>query len=968
MKKILVIDGNSIINRAFYGLHLLRAANGKYTNAIYGMVNMVKRQMDALQPDYAAVAFDVKAPTFRHKMYAEYKAGRRPTPPELLAQFPDAKACLQAMGIHVLSMPGWEADDIQGTVARMAAQLPEAHAYILTGDRDLLQLIDDRTTVLLAGNRDTEPYDTHAFFAKYGINPSQFVDAKALMGDSSDHIPGVPGVGEKTALKLISLCGSLEGVYRMLTAPEERSPEVARAMTDGLCRKLTEGRESARMSRELAQIVCDVPLGIGPEDLAYTGVCNDKLYELFVSLEFNAFIAKFRLHAPAAADRSDLSDAAPLSSGRAEGAAASADATVDSDAGEDGLRRSDMSPFSAMAAAIASAAAATSTLSAKKTVSPCGENESAADAAAPNDATAVPEDDGAASAGGKGTADATLQNNKAQSTLPCFLAEEIPVLRPASLSEVHFSEGVCLSVACFDEEWHLYHPAVGEVICHCADTEIAPYLDGSHPIICYDSKALWHRMRRAGITLGCVPRDVMLSAYLFRGGDGQVSVDSLCLSLLGCTREAVGEKQAAMLWTLDEVLLPRLRAMGCDELATEVEWPLALVLAEMEETGFALDREGMAAFGQELTHECDALTERIYVQAGHPFNLNSTKQLATVLFEELQLPARKKTKSGYSTDAETLEELRDAHPIVEDILDYRQVAKLNATYATGLLAAVDENGRLHTDFKQALTATGRLSSAEPNLQNIPVRTKLGERMRRYFVTKPGWVLVDADYSQIELRLLAHLSGDEKMIAAFRSGEDIHARTAADIAGIPVSEVTPEMRKRAKAINFGLMYGMGAHSLAKDLHITQKQAKEYMERYFASFPSVGAYLDGTVEAASEVGYTATLFGRRRYIPQLRATNAVERALGKRLAMNSPVQGTAADIMKMATLRAHRILREQIPEARLVMQVHDELIVETPKEKAEQTARLLCEAMENTASLSLPLSAAAGIGENWLDAKD
>lgn len=932
MKKILIIDGNSIINRAFYGLRLLRASNGRYTNAVYGMINIIKRQIDALQPDYAAVAFDVKAPTFRHKMYDEYKAGRKPTPPELLSQFPDAKECLEGMGIHVLSLAGWEADDIQGTVARMAADLPDTHAYVLSGDRDLLQLIDDKTTVLLAGNQSTDAYDEAAFFAKYGIYPSQFVDAKALMGDSSDHIPGVPGVGEKTAMKLISLCGSLDGVYRMLESPDARTPEIAKAMTDGLCRKLTEGRDSAYMSQKLARICCEVPLGLSPDDLRYHGIDNDRLYRIFLALEFGGYITRFRLVPPHTDSKSD---------------------------GWEDFSGDAAFSFGDEAAAIAAKADTMSTLpNNAKAVRNVGTPDAPGDriGSSAHDASVSDAAEKAAEEGGN-----SVSVNR-------FQPEEISVKEVSTLSDAAFGEGVCLSVARFDEKWHLYSPDSGEIVCDCADSELAPFLDGSREIVCYDSKALWHRMRDAGVTMACVPRDVMLSGYLFRGGDGQVSVESLALSLVGRTREEAGERQAALLYALDEALLPRLQEMGSYTLAKDVEWPLALVLGEMEETGFALDTEGMAAFGNELTHECEALTERIYALAGHPFNLNSPKQLAQVLFEELKLPAQKKTKSGYSTDAETLENLRDAHPIVADLLDYRQVAKLNATYAVGLLAAVGEDGRLHTDFKQALTATGRLSSAEPNLQNIPVRTKLGERMRRYFVTRPGWVLADADYSQIELRLLAHLSGDGNMIAAFRDGEDIHARTAASIAGVPTDEVTPEMRKNAKAINFGLMYGMGAHSLSKDLHITQKQAKAYIDSYFASFPSVGAYLDGAVEAAAQLGYTETLYGRRRYVPQLRSSKAVERAFGKRLAMNSPVQGTAADIMKMATLRVWKRLREEVPEARLVMQVHDELIVETPLEKAELTAKLLCEEMEKTVSLRVPLSASAGIGANWLEAKD
>ncbi|MBP5209240.1 MAG: hypothetical protein J6125_00110, partial [Clostridia bacterium] len=524
-----------------------------------------------------------------------------------------------------------------------------------------------------------------------------------------------------------------------------------------------------------------------------------------------------------------------------------------------------------------------------------------------------------------------------------------------------------LAVEMVGETMHLYAPEIGEIIQNVENGQIPPVFGAEYTIVCYDSKAWWHRLRAAGITPGAGMRDVMLAGYLWRGGDGSAARDALAFSLLHVTTQEVGDAQAALLWRLEEALEERLAADGMLTLAREVEWPLATLLGEMEETGFMIDRAGMQAFGQELAALMEDLADRIRFAAGHPFNVQSTKQLATVLFEELGLPAKKKTKSGYSTDAETLEALRGAHPIIEDILEYRQVSKLYATYAVGLTEAADENDRIHTDFKQALTATGRLSSAEPNLQNIPVRTEMGQRMRRYFVARPGYVLVDADYSQIELRLLAHLSGDERMIAAFAAGADIHTSTAATVFGVSDERVTPEMRKRAKAINFGIVYGMGAHSLAQDLGIPQKMAKAYIDSYFASFPKIGAYLEGSVREAAERGYSLTMYGRRRYIPQLRSAKASERALGRRLALNSPIQGSAADLMKMAMLRVRDALAREVPQARLVMQVHDELIVETPKETAEATAAILRREMEATARLSVALSASAGVADNWLDAK-
>ena len=884
MKKILVVDGNSIINRAFYGLRLLQTAEGKYTNAIYGMINIISRQMDQLRPDYAAVAFDVKAPTFRHKMYDEYKAGRHATPPELLAQFPDAKACLTAMGLHVLEMPGWEADDIQGTVARMAQGQEDTHAYILTGDRDLLQLIDSKTTVVLVGNKETLHYHKEEFVEKYGITPEQYVDAKALMGDSSDHIPGVPGVGEKTAMKLISLCGSLEGVYHDLNQKESLPKDVQKVFSDGLCKKLNEGKDSAKLSYALAKICTEVPLEKTLTELSYEGVQNDDLYRLFISLEFHAFLAKFKLTPPSSAEKS-----------------------------EEGKWEESFSDDDFFAA----------------------------------------------------QAPASNEEPTAEKSFIAPLESEVKTLCCEGVTALNLPEK--LAIAFDSESLHFYAPNIGECKLLLENTQIPPSIFENKQLICYDSKALWHWLNRHSIPLGSTPFDVMLAAYLWRGGDGQIKTDALALPLLKCEPESYAHAPAAMLFALAAVLEDKLKQDGMLELAKDIEFPLAIVLAEMEQNGFMLNKDGMVAYSNELAEELEGLRLRICMQAGHDFNINSTKQLGQVLFEELGLPVQKKTKSGFSTDAETLEKLKDAHPIVADILDYRQISKLHSTYGVGLPLAADENGRIHTDFKQALTTTGRLSSAEPNLQNIPVRTKMGEKMRSYFITYPDYVLVDADYSQIELRLLAHLSGDEKMIEAFKSGADIHSETAASVFGVAREEVTSELRKRAKAVNFGIVYGMGAHSLSEDLHIPQKEAKAYIENYFATYPKIGQFFADTVEEATDKGYTTTLFGRRRYIPQLKATKALEKALGKRLAMNSPLQGTAADIMKKAMLLVHKRLKEELPEAKLVMQVHDELIVEAPKSKAELAAKIVKEEMEAAASLKLPLTADAGVGENWLAAK-
>ncbi|MBO5788580.1 MAG: DNA polymerase I, partial [Clostridia bacterium] len=874
MRNILVVDGNSIINRAFYGLRLLQTAQGKYTNAIYGMVNMISRQIESLNPTYAAVAFDVKAPTFRHQMFDAYKAGRRPTPPELLSQFPDAKDCLRAMGIHVLELPGWEADDLQGTVASMTKTNENTHAYILTGDRDLLQLIDENITVLLAGNHETTAYDKERFFEKYGILPSQYVDAKALMGDSSDNIPGVPGIGEKTAMKLISLCGSLDGVYDALEHKDTRTPEVAKALTDSVARKLTEGKDSAYLSQKLARICTDAPMSETLSELTYEGVHNDQLYRLFVSLEFHGFLTKFKLTPPAA---------------KADDSAAW-DTFTDDDLFEDAEPSAPVSPT---------------------------------------------------------TEKSFILTEEEISAIPQTIYTDINALC-AILPDA-------FAISYSDTEIHFYAESIGECTLLFANGQLPPSIFKNKEIICYDSKALWHTLSESGITLKMPPKDVMLEGYLWRGGDGQIKVESLCLALLRCQSELFADKPAALLWHLNLALTQKLKEEGMYALLTDIELPLAIVLAEMEKQGFKLDRAGMISYGEELSQMAEGLTERIYAAAGHPFNIQSPKQLGQVLFEELGLPAKKKTKSGFSTDAETLEKLKDSHAIVADILEYRQVTKLLSTYAVGLVSAADKNDRIHTDFKQAHTATGRLSSAEPNLQNIPVRTKMGERMREFFITEPNWVLLDADYSQIELRLLAHLSGDEAMLEAFRQGIDIHASTASTVFGVPLQQVTGELRKRAKAINFGIVYGMGAYSLSEDLQIPPKQAKEYIDSYMASYPKIAHYLENTIAEATENGYTTTLLGRRRYIPQLKSTKAVEKALGRRLAMNSPIQGTAADIMKLAMICVDKRLKADVPSAHLVMQVHDELIVEVPQEESEKAARLLSEEMEKVVSLALPLVA-------------
>ena len=842
MKKILVIDGNSIINRAFYGIRPLTTKSGKHTNAIYGMINIVSKQMKALSPDYAAVTFDLKAPTFRHKMYDHYKEGRHPTPPELLSQFEDAKECLALMGLKILELEGYEADDIQGTVARMAHAAEEpTESYILSGDRDLLQLIDDKTTVLLAGNSDTTPMREAEFTEKYGVRPDQFVDMKALMGDSSDNIPGVAGVGEKTAANLIKAFGSLDGIYENIDDKQ---------ISKGVREKLIRDKKNAYLSQTLARILTNAPIGKTLEDLAFTGPDKAGLYAKFTELELVSFITKFGL------DKTD--EAAPTE-------------------GED-----------------------------------VKYNFTEADA------------------------DSIIKN-----------------------------AGERFAIEVKGEKLYLCNKMEQNLVFSGDFSVLSPLFEDKE-IICYDAKALIHLFEKVGVKAAGKTRflDLMMYGYLLNPGGGASGIEALSSMFLGKT---VGKDEpcpAAML-ALEEVMRKRIEEDGMAGVLDTLELPLVPILADMESTGFKIDRKGMLEYADALATLADGLKQSIYMQAGGEFNINSPKQLGEVLFVRLGLPCFKKTKSGFSTDAETLEELRSHSPIIDDILEYRQVTKLIGTYAAALPEVADESDRIHTEFKQALTATGRLSSADPNLQNIPIRTKMGRQMRRYFIAREGYSLVDADYSQIELRLLAHISDDYTMCEAFRSGDDIHTKTAAAVFGVPEESVSEEMRKRAKAVNFGIIYGISGFSLSKDIGTTPTQATKYIKSYLMNYPSIDAYLENVVKDAAANGYTTTPMGRRRYIPELTSTNGNMRAFGKRIAMNAPIQGAAADIMKLAMIRVYNALKAELPDAKLVMQVHDELIVEVRDCDVEKCKEIVKREMESVAELSVPLTVDVTSGKSWLD---
>ncbi len=839
MKKLLCIDGNSILNRQFYGIRPLSAKDGFPTNAIFGFVNVLLKQLESLSPDYIAVAFDLKAPTFRHKMYDEYKAGRRPSPEELVKQFPAAKELCRAMGIHVLELEGYEADDILGTLAKMAENCgEETEAYVLTGDRDSLQLISNKTKVLLATNTDTVLFDESAFYEKYGVGADRFVDVKALMGDSSDNIPGVPGIGEKTAFKLIAEQGSLDKIYENIENM---------GLTPSVKNKLSVGRDSAYLSQTLARIMCDVPLGITLGDISYKGIDRAKTRSLLLRYELSGAIKRLGLD---------------------------------------------------------------------KEESPAAQDD-----------------------GGASVADVK--------------ARDIP---EGGLPGEWYALSLSGDIAYLCDGENLYSVLI---------SKLEPYLAHKKHLITHDCKSLYKILEGYGISYRSCYFDTMLAAYVDDSSQGSYDLDRLITSYLGDVRreDASDALYIAKMWQNIE---ERLKESGQLSLLYDIEMPLAAALADMELEGIRIDCEGIREYGEYLEQTANSLESRIFVAAGEEFNVNSPKQLGEVLFEKLMLPFGKKTKTGYSTSADVLERLKKYHPIIEDILDYRQMTKLKGTYVDGLLKLVDKSGRLHTTFKQTGTATGRLSSANPNLQNIPIRTEAGRRFRKYFKAKDEeHVLIDADYSQIELRVLAHLSADRHMTAAFNSGEDIHSATACRIFGVRADGVTIEMRKRAKAINFGILYGMGDFSLADDLKISRAMAKEYIDSYLSSYSGIESYLEDTIKLAKEQGYTTTMFSRRRYIPELNAPNKMVRNFGERVARNSPIQGSSADIIKIAMINVSRRLKESGLGAKLLLQVHDELLLECPREHAEAVQAILTEEMENAVKLAVPLLVEAKCGDSWFD---
>ena len=848
--KVLAIDGNSILNRAYYGIRFLSNSKGIPTNALTGYVNIIYKHIEALRPDLTVVAFDRKAPTFRHGLYDGYKANRKGMPDELAVQLPYAKEISEYMGFRILESDGFEADDLLGTVSRRC-KASGGFCYILTGDRDSLQLIDDEYThVLLAGNTDTVLFDEAKFFEKYQTKPTGLIDIKALMGDSSDCIPGVKGIGEKTAVSLIAQYGSLDKVYENAdTLPVGPSAKA----------KIIADKDMAYLSRTLAEIKCDVDIDVD----VTKSISPDfpRLKDLLNELEMLSVLKKIT---PYFTDKNEKEDITPI-------------------------------------------------------------------------------------------------------TAPVFTEKNV------SLSELENAIANGYSSASFDFENNAIYISNGKEVLSSSVSfdELLSFVSSNISKLCvYDSKLVYRYLLSHGKALKETALfDVMLASYVVNSGLQKHNIERVISQYLHIDEESIETSKAAYYTALLFVKLSALlKETEQEKLYFDVELPLALVIADMEDAGFYVDKDGLAAFGKELEKDIKECEERIYFLTGEEFNINSPKQLGHILFEQMGIPAKKKTKTGYTTDAETLEPLAPYYPVIAEVLDYRALTKLKSTFIDAMIKVVSEkDGRIHTSFNQATTATGRLSSAEPNLQNIPIRQQRGRELRKYFMGAENKVLVDADYSQIELRLLAEISNDETFIDTFKNGEDIHRKTASNVFGVPKELISSELRTRAKAINFGIVYGISAFSLAKDINTSVAEAKRYIDNYLARYKGVNEYLSSIVESARRNGFVTTLFGRRRYIPELSSDKKMLQGFGERVARNSPIQGTAADIIKLAMVNVHKRLAE-FKGAKLVLQVHDELIIETDEASASAVAEMLQSEMENVCKTAVPLKVDVKVGKTWFDTKE
>lgn len=859
--KLLVIDGNSIINRAYYGIKLLSTKDGVYTNAVFGFLNMMKRFEDMCSPDAVAVAFDVHAPTFRHKMYDAYKAGRHAMPDELRSQMPIVKNLLHLLGIKTVECEGWEADDILGTLAARCRKEGN-ECFIATGDRDSLQLAHGGVKVLLAKTKSTDVMDEQAIAVEYGVTPQQLIQVKALQGDSSDNIPGVTKVGPKTALDLIARFKTLDGVYENI---DDES------IKKGTRTHLIEDKEQAYLSLELGTIRTDAPIDTDINSYLLGDFDKNAAAGEFLRLELYSLMDKYNLNANEA-----ITQSAPEK---------------------------------------------------------------------PREITRLT------------CVDADYLLKKIGDDDAYFY----PLIIDGQITDLLFAFG-------------------DEIIVMPSETPEYKYFvrnffeNEKCKKFTYNSKYLHRLAADLGVECKSVCGDLMLSAYLLKPSDSNYGIEHLCLDYnvpmpefknsLGSNDENV--VYAAVIKPLFDKTDALLDEANQTDLLQNIELPLARVLAKMEHVGFCVDKKGIEEFGKSLSSRINELTDLIYKEVGHEFNINSPKQLGVALFEELKLPCKKKTKSGYSTNAEVLESLRYDHAVIEYILEYRSLTKLKSTYCDGLLKVIAPDGRIHTSFNQVETRTGRISSLEPNLQNIPIRTPLGRELRKFFIAGDGETLIDADYSQIELRVLADLSNDENMINAFNSGVDIHTTTASQVFGLPVDMITKELRSRAKAVNFGIVYGIGAFSLAKDIGVSRKEAQEYINNYLATFSGVDKYMNHMIELAKERGYSETLFNRRRYLPELSSSNHMLRAFGERVARNMPIQGTAADIIKIAMVKVDKRLTDENMKSRLILQVHDELIVEAPEDEAQKALEIVTQEMENACKMKVCLRADGKIGKTWFDA--
>lgn len=844
--KLLVVDGNSILNRAFYGIRLLTTKDGQFTNAIYGFLTMLLKIQEDVTPDAVAIAFDLKAPTFRHKAYDGYKSNRKGMPEELHQQLQPLKDLLTLLGYTIITKEGYEADDILGTLSH-TCKVNGDECVLATGDRDSLQLINDKVTVRLAstkgGKANAILYDEKKIMEDYGVTPRQLIEIKAIQGDSSDCIPGIPGIGPKGAGDLIQRLNNLDYIYENLDTID---------IKDGMRKKLRENKDSAYMSRMLGEIKLDIPIDTDINHYLVNCTQPDEASRMMAKLELFSLIDKFKLK----------------------------------------------------------------------------EVESAEE---------TPKEKKKYSLNEKNTID--------------LLGKELYIYSNSK------SKG---------DIDYLYIIEENEII---KTTDVDTVLKSENKKYVYSSKELFAYADKIGFEIKNLVFDVTLASYLLNPNSSSYDIDKLNGEYEVETYDGEDEFlcNIAPMIDLCNILEKKIEQCNQKKLLNEIEIPLSNVLAKMENLGFAVDKQGIEDFGKMLKENIENLKSEIYNSVGREFNINSPKQLGVALFEDLALPCKKKTKSGYSTSADVLESLKNQHPVVSMVLQYRTLSKLNSTYCEGLLKVIGDDGRIHSSFNQTETRTGRISSTEPNLQNIPVRTELGREMRKFFTAREGWVLVDADYSQIELRVLADISGDKNMIDAFKNNQDIHAITASQVFNMPLDFVTGEMRSRAKAVNFGIVYGIGAYSLAKDIGVTNKEAKNYIESYLKHYSGIDKYMHDVVEKAKDTGYVETVFGRRRYLPELSASNGMTRAFGERVARNAPIQGTAADIIKIAMIKVDKRLTEENLEARLVLQVHDELIVECPSHESMRVAMILQEEMEKAVSLSVPLVADSAVGKTWYDAK-